>query len=134
MNYKAHITIGTLTGLGVSFAAHHYQYHLSPVLITVPAIIGSILPDIDHPKSYLGRKLPFLSKPIFHTFGHRTITHSLLFLCMVTGALMKTDTSVGIGTFFGISSHLLADMLTPFSKGIALFYPYRKRIGFFMAK
>lgn len=134
MNYKAHITIGTLTGVGVSIAACHYQYHLSPVLITVPAMIGSVLPDIDHPKSYLGRRLPFISKPLFHAFGHRTITHSLLFLCIITASLMKTNTSVGIGIFFGILSHLLADMLTPFSKGVALFYPVRKRFGLFMAK
>ena len=131
MNYKAHFTAGVITGVGVSIAAYHFQYHLSPILITVPAIIGSVLPDIDHPKSYLGRRLPLLSKIINHVFGHRTFTHSLLFCIIISASLMQTDTSVGIGMFFGILSHILLDMLTPFSKGVALFYPIKKRIGIF---
>ncbi len=131
MNYKAHFTAGVITGVGVSIAAYHFQYHLSPILITVPAIIGSVLPDIDHPKSYLGRRFPLISKIVNRAFGHRTFTHSLLFCVLVSVALMQTNTSVGIGTFFGILSHILLDILTPFSKGVSLFYPIKKKIGIF---
>jgi hypothetical protein len=42
------------------------------------ALLGSLLPDIDTPKSSLGRLLPFLSIPIERRWGHRTLTHSLL--------------------------------------------------------
>ncbi|VEB43121.1 Inner membrane protein ydjM [Chromobacterium violaceum] len=48
------------------------------VLLLAGGLAGSLLPDIDHPKSWLGRRIPFLSRPISYLFGHRGITHSLL--------------------------------------------------------
>lgn len=46
--------------------------------ILLCAIIGSLSPDIDHPKAIIGRMFFFISKPLDRHFGHRTITHSLL--------------------------------------------------------
>lgn len=131
MNYPAHITVGVITGVGISYAAYQLQYNLSPVLVAIPAILGSALPDIDHPKSHLGRRLPLISNILYRTFGHRTFTHSLLFCVTIGVLLMQVNTSVGVGAFFGILSHILLDMLTPFSKGVALLYPLRKRFGLF---
>ena len=79
MNYTAHVTVGAFTGIGISFAASRFHYDLSPVLVTVPAFLGAALPDIDHPKSHLGRRFRFTSKVVNKAFGHRTFTHSLLF-------------------------------------------------------
>ncbi len=133
MNYTAHVTVGTATGIGVCIAAQQMGYHLSPVLVIIPSYIGSALPDIDHPKSHLGRRLKLTSKLVSKTFGHRGFTHSLLFCCIVGWLLYQANQSVGIGAFFGILSHILLDMLTPFSKGVALLYPIKKRIGLFKA-
>lgn len=131
MNYAAHITAGAITGIGLSYAAVRFHYHLTPPLIIVPALIGSILPDIDHPKSHIGRRFPMFSGLFFKAFGHRTFTHSLPF-CFGAGILlMQWNTSIGIGAFAGILSHILLDFLTPFSNGVALFYPFRKRFGIF---
>ena len=58
---------------------------LTPVLaqgdwwhIVPSAILTCLLPDIDHPKSFLGQRLKWISKPIARAFGHRGFTHSLL--------------------------------------------------------
>ncbi len=133
MNYTAHVTVGAFTGIGISFAASRFHYDLSPVLVTVPAFLGAALPDIDHPKSHLGRRFRFTSKVVNKAFGHRTFTHSLLFCFGVFYLLMQWNLSIAVGAFSGILSHILLDMLTPFSEGVALLYPIKKRFGIFMS-
>ena len=68
---------------------------LTPVLaqgdwwhIVPSAILTCLLPDIDHPKSFLGQRLSWISKPVARAFGHRGFTHSLL---AVFGALRVCD-------------------------------------------
>ena len=58
---------------------------LTPVLaqgdwwhIVPSAVLTCLLPDIDHPKSLLGQRLKWISKPIARACGHRGFTHSLL--------------------------------------------------------
>jgi len=41
------------------------------------AVLGSLAPDVDMPKSIIGRLLGFVSKPLEQRFGHRTVTHSI---------------------------------------------------------
>ncbi|HLN23094.1 MAG TPA: metal-dependent hydrolase [Patescibacteria group bacterium] len=91
------------------------------------AAVASLLPDLDHPKSWLGRRLPFLSHPIAAVFGHRGITHSLL---AVVAALMAWSTALGwMGPplALGYLSHLAADALTP--QGVPLLWPIKRRFG-----
>ena len=49
------------------------------------AVIGALLPDVDHPRSWVGRRTRPLSTVIAATLGHRGITHSAL---AVIGALL----------------------------------------------
>lgn len=100
---------------------------LTPVLaqgdwwhIVPSAVLTCLLPDIDHPKSFLGQRLSWISKPVARAFGHRGFTHSLL---AVFGALtlfyLKVPDSWIVpadalqGLVLGYLSHILADMLTP---------------------
>ena len=76
-------------------------------------LVFSVLPDIDTPRSFAGRLFPF-SRQIEEQFGHRTVTHSLLFAGVVA-------LGGGLGPSIGIASHLLLDMLTP--NGIQLLWP-----------
>ena len=46
--------------------------------ILIVSILGSLMPDIDMPKSFVGRVFFFISIPLERKFGHRTITHSLI--------------------------------------------------------
>jgi len=47
------------------------------------AAVASLLPDIDLPPAKIGRLFWFVSVPLEHRFGHRTLTHSLLVLVAV---------------------------------------------------
>lgn len=100
---------------------------LTPVLaqgdwwhIVPSAILTCLLPDIDHPKSFLGQRLKWISKPIARAFGHRGFTHSLLAVfALLTTFYLKVPESWFIpadalqGMVLGYLSHILADMLTP---------------------
>ena len=93
-------------------------------------IISCILPDIDHTKSLIGKLFFPLSKYLSVRFGHRTLTHSLIFfipLIFIVSFLEKTYFDGGnyyLIFLFGFSSHLILDMVT--IQGIPLFYPFNK--------
>ncbi|WP_027339109.1 metal-dependent hydrolase [Halonatronum saccharophilum] len=99
------------------------------------AIIGALMPDIDHASSKAGRALWFISKPL-KIFGvkHRGITHSILGLVLfffLTGEMVKAgwiNELIWYGLVIGYLSHLIADMLNV--HGIPLFYPNNKRFKF----
>ncbi|MEK5099155.1 metal-dependent hydrolase [Bacillus sp. FSL W8-0848] len=123
MTGKTHIMGGVASCTAVA-----YFYGYDPVLITASGIFGALIPDICHTKSKIGRKLPILSTLISSVFGHRTSTHSLLFL-FVTGFLAHlyvTNQSIFAGLMAGMASHLLLDAGT--TNGIKLFFPSSIRI------
>lgn len=91
---------------------------------------GSLLPDIDHKSSKIGRLFIFFSSPISFLFGHRGLTHSFvgwaIFTILLNELYLKNQKvsydflqSFSLGYF----SHLIADSLTP--KGIPLFWPLK---------
>ncbi|HEC91716.1 MAG TPA: metal-dependent hydrolase [Candidatus Atribacteria bacterium] len=94
--------------------------------------IASLLPDIDTPKSAIGRIFPFLSIPIEHKFGHRQITHSWIFiaLCMILFLpfLFFKKFLIYSSIILGVISHILIDMANP--SGVPFFYPYYARFVF----
>ncbi|MGM0509401.1 MAG: metal-dependent hydrolase [Fusobacteriota bacterium] len=87
-------------------------------------IIGSLLPDIDHPRSFIGRVFFFISNPLQKKFGHRTITHSLLLWVpvMVLGYFF----SPLIWFSLGAMSHIFLDMWNV--GGVPILYPLDHRI------
>ncbi|WP_367670645.1 metal-dependent hydrolase [Sodalis-like secondary symbiont of Drepanosiphum platanoidis] len=96
--------------------------------IITGSIISCLLPDIDHPKSFLGRKLKWISLPIFKIFGHRGFTHSILSIIflykiliskLIINLFITTDISYII--ILGYINHIIADFLTPL--GVPLFWP-----------
>lgn len=112
---------------------------LTPVLasgdwwhIVPAAILTCLLPDIDHPKSFLGQRLKWLSQPVARLFGHRGFTHSLLavlggvalfHLNIPRDGVIPADVFQGL--ILGYLSHIAADMLTP--AGVPLLWPCRWR-------
>ena len=103
---------------------------------TMAAAIGGLLPDLDHPKSALGRRIPFISLPLAAVFGHRGMTHSLFAAAGLLLLLVAVTTSpayVLLETLItpfciGYLSHLLGDSLTP--SGIPLFWPHKRTYSF----
>lgn len=146
MNHRAHRIGGACTGIVV--ATQIYQAELSDLssltkgtamaigFVVSGAALGSLLPDLDHPNSRIGRRLPSLSKITYNAFGHRGFTHTLFALILfVTGLFflgkiipnefMLLYPSLVIGLASGYASHLLLDALT--MSGIPLLYPIVKR-------
>jgi inner membrane protein len=88
--------------------------------------IGSLLPDIDHPSSWFGRRLPFISWPLAALVGHRGVTHSALAFAGWVAAIWACGSTLWLGPLaIGYLSHLLGDCLTP--SGIPLLWPSRRR-------
>ncbi len=87
-------------------------------------VFGSLLPDIDHDRSIIGRIFFPISYPLNRKFGHRNITHSLLiwFPLLILGIKYKIAFWIAIGGL----SHLFLDMWN--LTGIGLFKPLSDKI------
>ena len=92
------------------------------------AITGlfALIPDLDQPVG-IGKLNPF-SKYIYAKFGHRNITHSLIFALLTTSFLAINQT-LWISALIGILSHFASDMLT--YTGIPLLWPIKKNFVIF---
>lgn len=93
------------------------------------AVAGALLPDIDHPQSWLGRRLRPLSGFLAAVLGHRGATHSLLAVAACCWLLVRLGSSSRIAAplLVGYLSHLAADLLTP--RGLRLAWPFRGTWG-----
>ncbi len=122
MMAKSHVVVGGAAWISVAPLLHANP--LDPILLSL-TLAGSLLPDIDHPKSWLGRRMRPLSTGISRLLGHRGVTHSALAVV----ALMLVLQYAGYrrlavwGVVIGYLSHLGADLLTP--AGLRLGWPLR---------
>lgn len=128
MTLPNHITGGIVfTGVFGAFAGVNILNDPGLIIMTV---LAATFADIDVPSSVWGRTFKPVSKAINRKFGHRTITHSLLFLLLgygaVAGACRGLGSEAPYPTVFllAYSSHIIFDMMTV--QGVPLFYPYNK--------
>jgi len=127
MKAPAHIAAGfTFTGVLCSI----FDINIfSSYATTAMCLVFSLLPDIDSPKSVIGKVLYPLSKMLNRYFGHRTITHSILFVLFII-FLFKTliyfgiiqNTDLTMIACFAVLSHIILDMFTV--SGVPFFYPF----------
>ena len=96
---------------------------------SIPFVVFfSILADIDHKKSLIGKVFFFVSENLERNFGHRTVTHSLLFWLALTLIIAIIEKLIinGLEITFICSiaylSHLLLDMCT--LSGIPFFWGF----------
>ena len=91
------------------------------------AAVASLLPDIDHPGSKMGRRLWWLAWPIHLLFGHRGVTHSLLaWIAATAAAVLLVGPVIGAAFAVGYGSHLLGDAITG---GVPFWWPKVGRTG-----
>ena len=121
----------------IAFAESLYLLILTPSGVQLSwrgAIITalvSLLPDIDLPTSWLGRIFFFISEPIERTFGHRTLTHSLLFTLAITACIYAAEKAAFVYPhttslfLMAYVSHILLDTCT--IQGAKMFYPISSR-------
>lgn len=96
------------------------------VLFYGGTVLGSLLPDIDHPSSFIGRRSLGISHILNKLLGHRGLSHSLyaVFLISLT-SLSPLPQNFSQGLTGGYLAHIIGDY---FSKtGVPLFSPFSKR-------
>lgn len=127
MMAPTHVMLGVAGYLGAApVAPEALPLQAAPL---VAAALGSLAPDIDDPKSWLGRRLFFVSAPLAAVVGHRGITHSLIAAAAATAGLayyfQAGFTAPWAAAFLlGYLSHLFADWNTG---GIPLLWPSIRR-------
>lgn len=126
-----------MIGYGLDWMIINFSNKIEIVLFYLFVAIGSVLPDIDTPKSFLGSKFKILSSFLFDIFGHRTITHSVLFwtiIFFIFGFLADFNVAL-LGLIIGVFAHIFGDMIdgkVPVAyplckKGIGLGVVYNKK-------
>jgi len=123
----------SIIGLGVAVGLATANDVRSPALfagIVAAAVIGALLPDIDHPGSRISRRLPIVGLPFQLLCGHRGFTHSLVGLVglLLTLATLRAPVWLAMAGLFGYASHIVADMMTV--NGVQLLWPIRWRLQF----
>ena len=115
---KSHISLGLVGGICAyplaqkcGIAKEFYLTLLLPLIL-----LGSLLPDIDEPRSFIGRKFPLISRIFSISFSHRGFTHFLIFpsIFVVVGAIFAHPliTPIFFALAYGIFLHQIGDMLT----------------------
>jgi inner membrane protein len=126
MMARSHVVVGLATWIAAAPILHIGPF--DPIYLGL-VVAGSLLPDIDDPKSWVGRRARLISTAMAATFSHRGITHSAIAVIGLTALLLHAGyRRGGVSAFvIGYLSHLAADMLTP--KGLRLAWPLRGTWG-----
>jgi len=127
MMARSHVVVGLAAWIAAAPVLHFSS--LDPVYLGL-AVAGSLLPDVDHPRSWVGRRSRPISTAIAALLGHRGVTHSALAVLGLTVLLLYAGYRRGgvSALVVGYLSHLAADMLTP--QGLRLAWPHRRTWGF----
>ncbi len=152
MTGQSHIAIGAASVVLVDAVTHLAAAY--PVAIPLPlpnaailslglavagAIVGALLPDIDHPQSKIAHQtgLAHGRGPLTDVAGsglrallggHRGFTHSALAAGLISLAAvlaLPLAGAVGLGVALGYLSHIAADMLT--KEGVRFWWPVSRR-------
>lgn len=104
MQFKTHL----LTSLTVSLPILSQVNILNSASIA-GLCVGTLLPDVDEPNSYIGRKTIFLSSIIKTLFRHRGITHSLFSITILGICLYFFFSPFLLGLTLGYALHIIED-------------------------
>lgn len=100
MTGKTHMAIGIVAGLTVSAE----QPLENQIIIVLASVLGSLIPDLDHPKSKLNQKLLFFKNKFYRVLFYLALAGGLMYLYFLTK--YNVFGLLGITSFLiGISSH-----------------------------
>lgn len=125
MTGNTHIIGGITAGLAFAQVSNY-----DPIVLVGFSVVGALIPDICHSGSKIGRTFRITSKIVNKLFGHRSFTHSLLFLFFMA-IVMNTyisNESITAGVLIGMVSHYMLDMAT--KNGIKLLFPFNITVRF----
>lgn len=118
MRFRTHLAFALFIGL--IFIKKFDENFLFLIIV----LIGAILPDIDHPRSWIGMKAGFLSRIFNFIFGHRKWIHSVFTLIILSLIVNFLFGEWWKPFFLGYFSHLFIDGLT--IQGINFIYPFKQ--------
>lgn len=133
MTAKGHVLLASAIGISGLLGIKHILPGLLPPPSSIPfvfagIIFGSLLPDIDEERSYIGNKFKIVSVVIGAIVKHRTFTHYLilpaLLVCIAFFTLKpySLEQLLVYSISVGMILHDIGDMLT--ETGIrGFFYP-----------
>lgn len=132
----APIIFGPLIFCYEKYPAHIEKFlfissEISLIIFFYGALIGSLLPDIDEPNSSIGKKTRGISDFINLMFGHRGITHSLLFVTTLYLLAFLSPSFLSplfVGLALGSLAHIIGDMSTKESANFVL-YPVKLKLS-----
>lgn len=124
MTHTSHLLIGM-----VGYLAWSSHTGGEAGLATLAAAgLGSLMPDIDHPDSQIGRLLWPISQPVARLLGRRGVTHSLLLVAALAALahhLEPPSRELAVAFGIGYGLHIAADLLN--QRGVALLFPLQAR-------
>ena len=115
----------------ISFAGFIYLLILTTTGISLNLVnasiiaVSSILPDIDTGASTVGKIVPFISTNLERKYGHRTLTHSAVFVVALGVILLPIflyNRDMYVCLIVGYASHPFLDTMTV--NGVKMFYPF----------
>lgn len=130
MLYKGHLATTEAIVLSTLVLKEVSLVSMVPPLLFIG--LGTMIPDIDHPDSKVGQKFNRIATFIHKKFGHRSITHNVLFiLCWLVLSYLsflfnlKWLSTIFVYLAIGVYLHLLVDAYS--ISGVNWFYPIFKR-------
>ena len=131
MMARTHVAFGAALALA---AAQHDLIELTPLSFGA-CLVGTLLPDVDHPKSTFGKVIAPISTVVAAIVGHRGLTHSIWAVAACLAAILKPLPAFGgqpdaesvilAALALGYVSHIIGDLLTV--GGVPLFWPFPVR-------
>ncbi|KAF0995185.1 metal-dependent hydrolase [Geobacillus sp. TFV-3] len=122
MRYSSHV-IATLC-LGAAASAHTGLPFTASY--TTGLVIGSLLPDIDEPSSYVGRRSFGVARKVKEAFGHRGMTHSLIVWGVLAALVWRDSASpFATGLVLGCLFHIVEDFFSV--QGVPLLWPFSSK-------
>ena len=142
MQGKTHLITGVTGSYLLGYLIESNKWHIDEVvfsnssnitigniaLVTLLSGFISNLPDIDLANSGISKFIPFIGKFPSKLTSHRSITHSLFALLMISLLILTVSRSYEWTVILSISylSHLLLDL--PNKIGLRIFWPNKTRI------
>lgn len=119
-----------LTGCFIGLMLGQEGQPLGGLMMCVCGGIGALIPDIDHPRSMIGRRAGPLGGVLRLAVRHRGISHSGVAAAMVVAAALAMPTewrAYAEAAALGYISHLVLDAATV--QGVPLLWPSVRRIS-----
>lgn len=114
MLFRTHLMFGIFAILlAISFVN-------DKLIFVIVALIATVIPDIDHSDSKIGKRLIF--RPFQFFVKHRGMVHSFTIAILLSILIAIFFPIASFGFFLGYSVHLLCDSFT--KEGIEPFWPF----------